>query len=94
MRNLVPQLRKSALQSLNALTDGGLLRRYLECRDEAAFEALLLRHGPMVLGVSRRVTGNLADAEDAFQAAFLLLVQKAATIRPREHVGNWLYGVA
>jgi RNA polymerase sigma factor (sigma-70 family) len=74
--------------------DAELLESFLTRRDEAAFEALLRRHGPMVLGVCRRVLGNLHDAEDAFQATFLVLVRKAAGIRPRELVGNWLYGVA
>jgi RNA polymerase sigma factor (sigma-70 family) len=71
-----------------------LLEGYLSRRDEAAFEALVRRHGPMVLGVCRRILGNSHDAEDAFQATFLVLVRKAAAIRPRSMVGNWLYGVA
>jgi RNA polymerase sigma factor (sigma-70 family) len=77
-----------------ALTDDALLERFVRGRDEAAFEALLHRHAPMVFGVCRRVLGNDADAEDAFQATFLVLVRKAGTIRPRGLVGNWLYGVA
>jgi RNA polymerase sigma factor (sigma-70 family) len=75
-------------------TDGQLLERFLAHRDEAAFEALVRRHGPMVLGVCRRMLRNPHDAEDAFQATFLVLVRKAAAIRQRETVGNWLYGTA
>jgi len=75
------------------LTDAELLDGILN-RDEGAFEALLRRHGPMVFGVCRRVLRNEADAEDAFQATFLVLVKRAASIRQRNMVGNWLYGVA
>jgi RNA polymerase sigma factor (sigma-70 family) len=74
--------------------DADLLTRYVAGRDEAAFAALVRRHGPMVLGVCRRVLRDTHDAEDAFQATFLVLVRKAAAVRPREAVGNWLYGVA
>jgi RNA polymerase sigma factor (sigma-70 family) len=74
--------------------DGELLERFVAARDEAAFEDLLHRHGPMVLGVCRRALQNEADADDAFQATFLVLVRKAESIRPRSMVGNWLYGVA
>jgi RNA polymerase sigma factor (sigma-70 family) len=88
-------LRRSFLrQDGTGPTDGELLECFITRRDEAAFEALLHRHGPMVLGVCRRVLRNEADAEDAFQATFLVLVRKAASIQSREMVGNWLYGVA
>jgi RNA polymerase sigma factor (sigma-70 family) len=92
----MPRTLRRALLALDrtSLTDGQLLDRYLASREEAAFEALLRRHGPMVLGVCRRVLRNAADAEDAFQATFLVLVRKGATVLPRNRVGNWLYGVA
>jgi RNA polymerase sigma-70 factor (ECF subfamily) len=76
------------------LTDGQLLERFLSRRDEAAFEALVYRHGAMVLSVCQRVLRHLQDAEDAFQATFLVLARKAASLRARELLGNWLYGVA
>jgi RNA polymerase sigma factor (sigma-70 family) len=76
------------------LTDGQLLDDYVSSRAEAAFAALVGRHGPMVWGVCRRVLGSHHDAEDAFQATFLVLVRKAASLVQREKVANWLYGVA
>jgi RNA polymerase sigma factor (sigma-70 family) len=75
-------------------TDGQLLESFVSGRDPAALEALVRRHGPMVWGVCCRVLHNHHDAEDAFQAVFLVLVRRAASIAPRERVGNWLYGVA
>jgi RNA polymerase sigma factor (sigma-70 family) len=89
------QLRRAALLPDGAgMTDGQLLECFVLRRDEAAFEALVRRHGPMVLAVCRRVVHNYHDAEDAFQATFLVLACKAAGIARRELVGNWLYGVA
>src|SRR5262249_6452350 len=76
------------------VTDAELLRRFLSERDEASFELLLWRHGPMVLGVCRRVLGDAHDAEDAFQATFLVLARKGASIGQRESVSGWLYTVA
>src|SRR5258708_38364029 len=76
------------------LTDAQLLTRFTERGDEAAFEALVRRHAPMVLGVCRRLLRNAQDAEDAVQVVFLVLAQKAASVRPREAVAGRLYGVA
>lgn len=75
-------------------SDGQLLDDFIGRREEAALAALVRRHGPMVWGVCRRILRNYHDAEDAFQATFLVLVRKAASIVPREMVANWLYGVA
>ncbi|HEV3078723.1 MAG TPA: sigma-70 family RNA polymerase sigma factor, partial [Gemmataceae bacterium] len=92
---VIQHLRKVALQSAGTdLKDGRLVERFVSCRDEAAFETLVRRHGPMVLGVCRRILGNHHDVEDAFQATFLVLMHKAASLLERETIGNWLYGVA
>jgi DNA-directed RNA polymerase specialized sigma24 family protein len=74
--------------------DAELLRQFSARQDEAAFETLVRRHGPMVQGVCRRILGDAHDAEDAFQAVFLVLVRKSASIRRPELLANWLYGVA
>jgi len=76
------------------LTDGQLLARFVAVRDEDAFAALMRRHGPMVMSVCRRVLGNVHDAEDAFQASFLILARKATTVLRRGAVGSWLHTVA
>src|SRR5262245_35315620 len=75
-------------------TDAQLLRRFACDGDEAAFADLVTRHGPLVLSVCRRVLGTLQDAEDAFQATFLVLARKAGAIQNPGLLGNWLYGVA
>jgi RNA polymerase sigma factor (sigma-70 family) len=82
--------------TLGGLSDAQLLDRFLaaETASEAAFEVLLGRHGPMVLGVCRRILGDDHAADDAFQATFLVLMRRAEVIRRRESLGPWLHGVA
>src|SRR5262245_20129200 len=74
--------------------DRDLLRAFVEHADETAFADLVERHGPLVLGVCRRVLSDHPDADDAFQATFLVLAKKAASVRRPERLGNWLYGVS
>jgi cytochrome c peroxidase len=81
-------------EGVRQLSDQHVLRQFTDQLDQAAFGTLLRRHGPMVLDVCRGVLGNEADAEDAFQATFLILSRKAASIRKTESVGSWLHGVA
>ena len=80
--------------TLSAVGEAQLLDRYLSHRDELAFEALVERHGPMVLSLCRRMLRDPRDIEDAFQATFLILVRKAPSIRDRQQLSSWLYGVA
>jgi RNA polymerase sigma factor (sigma-70 family) len=92
LRRILQTLRGATLRREEAeRTDGQLLQSYVRSRDEAAFAALVQRHGPMVWGVCCRLLRSHQDAEDAFQATFLVLVRKAASV---VKVANWLYGVA
>jgi RNA polymerase sigma factor (sigma-70 family) len=86
--------RFSATDAVGGLTDADLVERFAVHGDEAAFEVLVWRHGPAVLTICHRVLGRSHDAEDAFQATFLVLVRKARSIRRRQAVGAWLYRVA
>src|ERR1700722_8654227 len=90
--NVIQQLHRVML--VHEAPDGQLLESFVNRREVSALEALVRRHGPMVWNVCRRVIHNHQDAEDAFQATFLVFVRKAASILPRDMVGNWLYGVA
>ncbi|HWY87638.1 MAG TPA: efflux RND transporter periplasmic adaptor subunit [Gemmataceae bacterium] len=92
---LVRLIRKVAgANGMRGATDVQLLERFAEQRDEDAFAALVQRHAPMVLGVCGRVLRDANDAEDAFQATFLVLVRKARSISRPNLLANWLYGVA
>src|SRR5260370_39202143 len=95
MSKVIRHLRRAMLLRDGAgMTDEQLVTGFVAQRDDATFEAIVRRHGPMVLAVCRRVLRNHHDAEDAFQVTFLVLVRKAAAIASRELLANWLYGVA
>jgi RNA polymerase sigma factor (sigma-70 family) len=84
----------AAVQSARERGDRELLERFVAQKDEAAFAVLVERHGPLVLGVCRRLLGSAHDAEDACQATFLVLAQKAGSIRKTTALPSWLHGVA
>jgi RNA polymerase sigma factor (sigma-70 family) len=92
---VVQFLREQAVRAeLETVTDAQLLQRYIAEHDEVAFAALVRRHAAMVWGVCKRVLRHDQNAEDAFQATFMVMVRKAASIRPQSLLGHWLYGVA
>ena len=94
MNTVIQQIRQTVrFQDETAWADAQLLTHFIERRDESAFASLVRRHGAMVMGVCLRVARNQHDAEYAFQATFLILVRKGASIG-RELIANWLYGVA
>jgi RNA polymerase sigma factor (sigma-70 family) len=86
--------RLASAEAVRDLSDGELLERFRRLHEETAFALLLQRHGPMVLGVCRRIVRDAHAAEDAFQATFLVLARRAAGIRKQTSVASWLYGVA
>jgi RNA polymerase sigma factor (sigma-70 family) len=91
LRTLLPRLREFVSRSGSQTADRELLRRFSAEQDEAAFAEIVRRHGPMLLRVCQRVLHNDHDAEDICQAAFLLLAQKASSIRWHESVAGWLF---
>src|SRR5947209_6670119 len=91
---IVRHLRRATLFRGGDLSDPQLLDRFVAVGDGPAFEALVRRHAAMVFGVCRRILRDPHDAEDVFQATFLVLLRKAAALRRPELLGNWLYGVA
>ncbi len=91
---VLPHLRRLLAGGADEPGDPQLLEHFLRRRDEGAFATLVRRHGPMVLAVCRRLLPDPNDAEDAFQATFLVLVRKASSVGRPERLGNWLYGVA
>src|SRR5689334_17451288 len=91
---LLAYLRRLVGATATDSSDAELLERFAAERDEAAFEALLQRHGPLVWNVCRRVFGEEHAAEDAFQATFLVLVRKARSVSKQASIRSWLHGVA
>jgi RNA polymerase sigma factor (sigma-70 family) len=94
LSSLLRQLDTSAMRGTEPVSDRQLLHRFAEQRDESAFTALVHRYGPLVFGVGRRVLRRKEDCEDVFQATFLVLARKAASVPWQESVGGWLHAVA
>lgn len=95
VRTVIQRLRRAMfLREGSGMTDAQMLESFIERRDSAAFEALVEFHGPMVFGVCHRILGNHHDAEEAFQATFLVLARRADSIFARDLLANWLFGVA
>jgi len=92
MQQVVDRLRQA--DALDETADADLVGAFVARRCESAFAELVRRHGPMVWGVCRRLVRQQQDAEDCYQATFLVLMRKAASIHPRGRVGAWLHGVA
>ena len=96
-RKMIPLtalLKQMVSEPLNQYSDRQLLQRFAETGDEPAFDEILKRHGPMLLSLCRREVGDAHLAEDALQATFLVLARKSRSIRRRESLADWLYGVA
>jgi RNA polymerase sigma factor (sigma-70 family) len=94
MNKVLDYIHWTLAPSEGGLTDGQLLTRFIASRDEPSFALLVRRHGPMVWRLCLRVLGHVQDAEDCFQAAFLVLARRATSVAKRESVGSFLYGVA
>ncbi len=94
LNDLIRIVHKLAGQTEGTLADAELLARFVERRDEAAFEALVWRHGQLIWNVCHRILRNQQDAEDAFQATFLVMARRAGSIRERRALGGWLYQIA
>jgi len=87
-------LRRAGRKDQGVASDAALLQRFIDQCDETAFETLVWRHGPLVMGTCRRMLRDGHDAEDAFQATFLVLFRKAGSVRCRRSLGSWLFKVA
>src|SRR5688572_23983192 len=94
LEHILRHIRQVASPAGDELGDGELLDQFVSQKDEIAFDRLLQRHGRMVLGVCRAYLHDCHDAEDAFQATFLVLVRSARSVRKQNSLHSWLYGVA